>query len=237
MVIWEGDQLACLNDLITFYCYRTLDQVEGVFQFCIVFIMTNKEENTKVIAGDSPIVVIQEGWTTGVLCALNEMRTSGQFCDMALMSSDGENLPCHIAVMVASSGYFKRLLLSLSQTFVNAQATFHLGVQSKYLHHILAFVYTGEMAVDQEDMDSVQQTALFLEISGLQQLSQNQSTTATDSSVQNQPSNSMDHDVPEDVMPDATAVAQSANSSETQSATSYVLEGVKFGVNILLAIY
>ena len=47
---------------------------------------------------------------TNILVDLSSLRRSGDFCDIVLLTSEGDRIPCHKNVLASNSSYFKLLL-------------------------------------------------------------------------------------------------------------------------------
>ena len=121
----------------------------------------------------SELILLQDTWTNGMMSKLHDMCTTGMFCDMALVSTDGERVLCHSSVMVAASTYFNKLLSALNQTFVNAQMSVHLSLDAALIKQVLSFVYTGKVSVSTVQLPSLTHAASFFDIPVLKQLCEN----------------------------------------------------------------
>lgn len=119
------------------------------------------------------MILMQDTWTSSVMTRLHEMCNDAMLCDMVLVSSDQIKVPCHTPVMVASCAYFNKLLAALNQSYVNAQMTIHLSLNSAVLKQVLAFVYMGKVTVAATDLPQLGQAAAFLDIPILKELCEN----------------------------------------------------------------
>ena len=92
-------------------------------------------------------------------------RRKNEYSDMTLLSEDLVHIPAHKLVLSGSSRFFETILQNCDS---QSQPLIYLkGVNMKDLNNILNFIYTGEVSVKQEDLNSFLAAAADLKIKGL----------------------------------------------------------------------
>ena len=117
---------------------------------------------------------------------LENIYKGEEFYDVTLVSEDEKFIRAHKVVLAASSDYFQRImsLQSHSNPFVIMR-----GISGDILDNILKFLYLGETAVCQNNMEEFIQVSKSLKIKGL--AGENESTNPTKLSAMNKPRNSI----------------------------------------------
>ena len=87
-----------------------------------------------------------------------------QFCDVTILSEDGEEMKLHRAILASSSAFFRNVLSRIKQ---NDPLIFLKGIQIKELQAIVRFMYLGQTEVSHEDLKSFMDAAKCLQVSGL----------------------------------------------------------------------
>ena len=96
---------------------------------------------------------------------LNKQRLNQQHTDFVLETQD-EQLPCHKAILAASSKVFERML----SVNMKEAATNHLqlmGYNPHVLSSVLEYFYTGSFSVDTTDLQDAVQVCDYLELAEL----------------------------------------------------------------------
>ena len=98
------------------------------------------------------------------LGSLKEAKDSSKFCDVTLVSEDGQNTKAHQIILAASSNVFKSMLTE----FQSPNALIFLrGINGKALLSLIEYIYNGEVSVYQEDLEDLLSIAVALQIKGL----------------------------------------------------------------------
>ncbi|XP_047429551.1 GDNF-inducible zinc finger protein 1 [Mugil cephalus] len=102
-----------------------------------------------------------------ILSSLQQLRLEGQLSDITVQvdfQGDVQEFRAHQVMLAASSGYFKKILLSQDATQDKLLlSNMHWSDFSKFLE----FVYTGKVEVVREKISDVQAVAQFLDCEGL----------------------------------------------------------------------
>jgi len=97
-----------------------------------------------------------------VLDGLNTLRTEGTFCDVVIVV-DGQEFPVHKSVLSAASPYFKAMFTcnlaeaNLAKVPIN-------GVESHIIRQLLDYIYSSEVTISKENVQSLLSAANLLEI-------------------------------------------------------------------------
>ena len=92
-------------------------------------------------------------------------RQKNEYSDVTLLSEDLVHIPAHKLVLSGSSRFFETILQNCDS---QSQPLIYLkGVNMKDLNNILNFIYTGEVSVKQEDLNSFLAAAADLKVKGL----------------------------------------------------------------------
>lgn len=116
--------------------------------------------------GDKTVVVHrQPSRAITVLENLREMRQNAEFTDVVLCAG-GVDFPCHKAVLAASSPYFRAMFTSDLRER-NSQRIQLPEIYSDTMALILDYVYSGEVKITLENVQSLFQAADFLDYNNL----------------------------------------------------------------------
>ena len=96
-----------------------------------------------------------------VKSAFGNMREDQDFADVTLACEDGQQVEAHKVILVASSPFFQRLL---GRNKHPHPLIYMRGVKSVDIVAIIDFLYCGEAAVYQENLDSFLTIAEELEL-------------------------------------------------------------------------
>ncbi|KAM9343540.1 zinc finger and BTB domain-containing protein 8A isoform 1-T2 [Pholidichthys leucotaenia] len=91
-----------------------------------------------------------------ILSTLNQQRAAGRFCDALLNIGDGVVYPAHRNILACFSDLFQEASTPAAPGF------FLQGCSRDGLELLLSFVYTGELKLDLENLDNVQNAAASL---------------------------------------------------------------------------
>ena len=97
-----------------------------------------------------------------ILDGLNNLRLEGTFCDVTLIV-DGQEFQVHKAVLSAASSYFKAMFTcnlaesSLAKVPLN-------GVESSIMKQLLDYIYSSEIVISKENVQSLLSAANLLEL-------------------------------------------------------------------------
>lgn len=92
-------------------------------------------------------------------------RSDKAFCDVTLVSEDGMQVNAHKLVLGTTSDFFRNVLMRNSH---QNPLIFIKGAQYKHLEAIIEFIYCGETAVEENDLDFFLDLCKSLEIKGLE---------------------------------------------------------------------
>ena len=98
--------------------------------------------------------------------ALREIREDKEFVDVTLASEDDELIQAHKVIIGACSPFFRNILRRHSHSH---PLLYLKGVKHKELVSVLNFMYTGEVSVAQQDLNSFLAVAQELRVKGLTQ--------------------------------------------------------------------
>ena len=96
-----------------------------------------------------------------VKSAFGNMREDQDFSDVTLACEDGQQVEAHKVILVASSPFFQRLL---GRNKHPHPLIYMRGIKSVDIVAIIDFLYCGEAAVYQENLDSFLTIAEELEL-------------------------------------------------------------------------
>ena len=103
---------------------------------------------------------------TNALGSLQEAKDNSEFCDVTLISEDGQNTKAHQLILSASSNIFKSMLTGFPSP---KPLIFLRGIKGKELLSIIEYIYKGEVSINQEGMEDFLSIAVALQIKGLYQ--------------------------------------------------------------------
>merc|ERR1712018_1022086 len=101
---------------------------------------------------------------TNISGFFDRLRNDERFVDVTLASSDQKSIKCHRILLSAGSGYLESILdqnPSDHPTIILSQ------IQHNELKHLVEFMYSGEVAVEQESLPKLLEAANILQIKGL----------------------------------------------------------------------
>jgi len=105
-----------------------------------------------------------EEFEANISCALQDLRTEEDLCDVTLVCEDGE-VKAHKVILSACSTFFRRVV---ARTGSHAHPLLYLrGVTTKELGSILDFMYQGKVSVPQEELPAMLSLASDLQVRGL----------------------------------------------------------------------
>lgn len=84
-----------------------------------------------------------------------------------VLCCDGNVLPCHKVVLAASSGYLKKAMTSFADNAQNTVIIMPHDIQYHDLQAIVDFIYSGEVEIERDYVETFLHSAKMLEIKGL----------------------------------------------------------------------
>ena len=96
--------------------------------------------------------------------AFKDLGSSGDFSDVTLAGADGQCVKAHRVVLSSCSPVLKALLLNLSHTH---PLLYMRGMDMEDIGLLLKFIYTGEVSLEKEKLESFLDIGNELQISGL----------------------------------------------------------------------
>ena len=99
-----------------------------------------------------------------VVSTFKELRQNRDFSDVTLVSEDGQQIEAHRSILSSSCPFFMNLLAKNLHPHPMLIMT---GVESRDLIAIVDFLYSGELVVESEDLDSFLALAKKLKLTGL----------------------------------------------------------------------
>merc|ERR1712243_248830 len=97
--------------------------------------------------------------------SLKSLHGNDHLCDVTLLSADDQDIKAHKVVLAGSSPYFDRVLKANPN---DHPLLFMNGINMDVLKAIVAFIYLGEVQVEQDNLDAFMAGATALEVKGLQ---------------------------------------------------------------------
>ena len=83
--------------------------------------------------------------------AFKSLRHDKEFTDVTLACEDGHQMEAHKVILAASSPFFEKIL----QKTKHPNPLIYLkGVDANHMELLLDFMYCGEVALEQEEMES-----------------------------------------------------------------------------------
>ena len=96
--------------------------------------------------------------------AFRDLGSSGDFSDVTLAGADGQLVEAHRVILSSCSPVLKMILLKIS----NSHPVLYMkGMNIEDIGLLLKFVYTGEVTLEKENLESFLETANDLQIAGL----------------------------------------------------------------------
>jgi len=106
---------------------------------------------------------------TNISGVFDRLRTDEKFVDVTLASSDQKNLKCHRVLLSAGSGYLEKIL---DQNPSDHPTIVLSHIKFNELKHLVEFMYSGEVAVEQDQLSKLLEAANILQIKGLYESSE-----------------------------------------------------------------
>merc|ERR1712114_136550 len=97
--------------------------------------------------------------------SLKSLHEENHLCDVTLLSADDQDIKAHKVVLSGGSPYFQRVLKNNPN---DHPLLFMNGINMDVLKAIVAFIYLGEVQVEQDQLDAFLAGATALEVKGLQ---------------------------------------------------------------------
>merc|ERR1712002_980938 len=97
--------------------------------------------------------------------SLKALHAQDHLTDVTLLSADDQQINAHKVVLSGSSPYFQRVLTKNPN---DHPLLFMNGINMDVLKAIVAFIYLGEVQVEQDQLDAFLAGATALEVKGLQ---------------------------------------------------------------------
>ena len=96
--------------------------------------------------------------------AFRDLGSSGDFSDVTLAGADGNFVEAHKVILSSCSPVLKSILLKISHTH---PLLYMKGMNMEDISLLLKFIYTGEVMLEKENLESFLETANELQIAGL----------------------------------------------------------------------
>merc|ERR1712129_284539 len=106
----------------------------------------------------------EDYFTTKATSIFENLLSSHEHSDVTLFSNDEQSLKAHKFILGASSPFFERIFVDNIKSNL---CIFLQGVGFAELQMIIKFLYTGETEVAEDKLNSLLDTAQYLEIKGL----------------------------------------------------------------------
>merc|ERR1712114_84273 len=97
--------------------------------------------------------------------SLKSLHEENHLCDVTLLSADDQDIKAHKVILSGGSPYFQRVLKNNPN---DHPLLFMNGINMDVLKAIVAFIYLGEVQVEQENLEAFMAGAMALEVKGLQ---------------------------------------------------------------------
>ena len=145
-----------------------------------------KRRNSSELGDSEASELLQLQWSnhsTAFGTALNILRSDDTFCDVTLITSEGEHFPAHKVIISACSTHLRAMLKPLPR-WQHPVLIMPKDVPMDDLRDIITFMYSGEVHVERGRLESFLYSAELLKVHGLCDQVNSQKTTTTD---QNKP--------------------------------------------------
>ena len=117
------------------------------------------------MTGVEKISLHWKDFSTTVSASFDALRRDSELFDVILVTEDEVHFSAHKLVLSACSGFFKDFIKKVN----HPNPLLYLGgVESKYLHHVMDYLYLGEVKILQEDVEEFLKCSSKLKISGLE---------------------------------------------------------------------
>merc|ERR1712215_385525 len=97
--------------------------------------------------------------------SLKSLHGNDHLCDVTVLSADDQDIKARKVVLAGSSPYFQRILKNNPN---DHPLLFMNGINMDVLKAIVAFIYLGEVQVEQDNLEAFMAGATALEVKGLQ---------------------------------------------------------------------
>ena len=104
---------------------------------------------------------------TNIKSSFQNVRSSQNFCDVTLVSEDGDLVEAHRVILTVSSKFLQNILSAPTAVKHPHPFIYLSGVKSEYLNSVLDFMYSGEAYIAQENLYSFLEVAKILQVKGL----------------------------------------------------------------------
>ena len=101
--------------------------------------------------------------------AFRDLGSSGDFSDVTLAGADGKLVEAHKVILSTCSPVRKTVLIKISNSH---PCLYMKGMSFEDINLLLKFVYTGEVTLEKENLDSFLENANELQIAGLTKISE-----------------------------------------------------------------
>ena len=101
--------------------------------------------------------------------AFRDLGSSGDFSDVTLAAADGKLVEAHKVILSTCSPVLKTILIKISNSH---PCLYMKGMSFEDINLLLKFVYTGEVTLEKENLDSFLENANELQIAGLTKISE-----------------------------------------------------------------
>ena len=105
-----------------------------------------------------------ENFQTAVSSSFSKLRNEEDFYDVTLVTDDEQYIEAHKVVLASSSQFFKKIL---KMTKITNPLIYLSGIKYAELSLIIDYIYTGEVQLYEEDVDSFFKSAQKLKVEGL----------------------------------------------------------------------
>jgi len=101
---------------------------------------------------------------TNISGVFDRLRSDEKFVDVTLSSADQKSLKCHRVLLSAGSGYLEKIL---EQNPSDHPTIVLSHIKFNELKYLVEFMYSGEVAVEQDHLSKLLEAANILQIKGL----------------------------------------------------------------------
>merc|ERR1719468_1038044 len=108
----------------------------------------------------------------------DRLRDVEKFCDVTLASEDQQSIKCHRILLSAGSGYLEKIL---DQNPSDHPTIVLSKIKYSELKHLVDFMYSGEVAVEQDHLSKLLEAANILQIKGLYESHEDDKDESNDS--------------------------------------------------------
>ena len=165
----------------TIFCFlcAKVEKVEEKQKSKIFKIMESDRKRTnssELEDGDGELLQLQwSNHSTAFGTALNILRSDDTFCDVTLITSEGEHFSAHRVIISACSSHLRAMLKPLPR-WQHPVLIMPKDVPMDDLRDIITFMYSGEVHVERGRLESFLHSAELLKVHGLCDQVNNQKT-------------------------------------------------------------